>query len=267
MQASYPSAFRTTPPDIKLLAETMGLSVVYRENLSQRGVLELDAEGIVPGKIHIRQDLSPEMKALVLAHEIGHARLIQLRKGTSVLPLESRELFARAFATQLLIPKSARESLRNDLATATRASDLLAIAARVNIPPLPMLMLTRQDPALLGGGTRCWLRLRRMVNRATNLEEQLRIEYAFFDGASVYIAKNQRFSHFCSSSPPLSLMRPGDEQSWSARVKVHRRSTDEKRKYLRDPVDANLSAVAIRTKQSEFPCIYVLLNYGGAESV
>ena len=141
--------------------------------------------------IFIRPELGDGARRFAVAHELAH---VLLHRGdvrpSAPLAVSHEELFANAFAGELLVPMHHRAEARETFRIASTPSDLAALAGSFGAS-IGILMRLADREQWMEGVDRAWLDIRLRPNRFTGLDVRLRIFDSVLDRRRWFLPGNR----------------------------------------------------------------------------
>lgn len=139
----------------------------------------------------VRPELGTAARRFAIAHELAH---ILLHRGdvrpAAPLALNQEELFANAFAAELLVPLHLRHQAREAFRLEEAPTGLTALANSVGVSLRILLRLAARE-RWMAGIDRVWLDVRVRPNRFTGLDERPRIFDAVLDRHRWFLPGNR----------------------------------------------------------------------------
>ena len=263
LQVDYPGLFHRLPVRPTRVAKALGFRVVRRTNFHQRAQLELfkTEDNKTSVTIVLEEHLDPQVGRFAVAHEIGHALLIQsnpkvLRDWT----VTRRERFANLFASEVLVPHSSRHEIEADFRETKSARDILKLAARIGLSVHALFTLADRHPQWWIGLNKILLRIKYVPNARTGFGTTFRIVSAHYDRGNFFVPLNQSMKSFCGNDDWLRCAQIGVEAHRSATILLKRRRPfSETPRFVGTSEAARLSAVRLRTKLNGRESYFVAL--------
>ena len=186
VQVTHKELFSVAPVKASAVAGRLGLSLELRHDLVELGRF------FGGDRISVKRGLSSAIGRFVVAHEIGHAVLHQRRPDLALnWSRRASEVFADAFAAELLFPPALRMACRDEVREAASPSALLKIANQFGVTPSCLLDFVSSQDGWLSGVSRIWLRIKLSPNMRRGGDVKLRIVSVHADPMKVFLAKNR----------------------------------------------------------------------------
>lgn len=194
--------------------------------------------------INVRADLRDSTKRFAIAHEIGHVIMHRhLRSLAEQLNGVEHERFANAFAAELLLARSTRETLIERFRGTADPVDLLRLSDSMGVSPQTVLRFARREN-WLEGVDRVWLDIRALRNRHTGRDLCLRVYDAVLDRARWFLPRNRSVTGALGSDIWLTNADIRISRI-EASIDISRRREGQTPKFVHKLVPARLAALRL----------------------
>jgi hypothetical protein len=243
------------------LAHELGLGVEKRSDLRQRARLEiLETDDSETATIAVQDGLDRNVTRFAVAHEIGHAILLRKYPDAATRwDVDRREVFASAFAAELLTSPEIRARMAPSFRTLGDPLALLKLASQLGLSPVALLTVAGQERLWIEGLEKIWLRVKYSENAFTRRDPKLRIVSASYDKYRFYIPTNQSLTRFAGDDRWLVSLPVGTVVRHSTTITLKlRRPAPAMPKFVSKEVPAGLSAVRLQPSAAD-PVAYLII--------
>jgi Zn-dependent peptidase ImmA (M78 family) len=260
IHVKWETQLRTPPVSTLEVAGLLGIGVKRSTDVSEPGRLHYSNSWA--GReytIVVRSDLPPATERFVIAHEIGHAVL--LRRDSNIdesWAVWQREVFANAFAHQLLVPPATRDGIIAEFRAIDDPFSLLGLAGRMGLWPHALLRFADQNGYLKDLG-RIWVRAKRRPNRHTGLEPKLRIITAHYDRQRYFVPVNQSLDSFCGGEDWLAGAEAGKTKSVSRDILITEKQMDAHPRFRHARRSARVGGIRLSASVLDGEPVFLIL--------
>ena len=121
-----------------------------------------------------------------------------------------REVFAREFARQILVPRALRAELSGQVEAIHRPAELCRVASRIGVLPSTLLSLGQDGvPGLIR--SRTWMFVEHVASPSGH-EAKLRIVRAYYDRRTLFVPRFMSIERYAGAAEWLESALPGDER-------------------------------------------------------
>jgi IrrE N-terminal-like domain len=211
VQKTHPAFFQEIAAPVEDLPHALGLVVQARSDSGRGERLEvLRHTESETATITVRHGHDGSVSRFAVAHEIGHAILLRKYPDTARRwGVGRREVFATAFATELLTSPETRDRMAASFRTLADPLALLKVASQMRLSPDALLTIAAQERSWIEGLDKVWLRVKYVANAVTHRHPKLRIVSAYYDTSRFYIPINQGLSRFAGDDGWLASFPVG----------------------------------------------------------
>jgi hypothetical protein len=257
VEAQAPDLCRSWRVRVATLARRLGIAVTVRPDLGaparwrrERTAGRLDMQPLwsdeppIADFIDIRPDLRESARRFALAHEIGHVILYREFGGWAPrLSAGEQEVFANAFAVELLVPRAARADLAERFRTAGGPIEFLRLADALGLSPRTLMRFAARH-GWMRGLDRVWLDIRCVPNRYTGRDRRLRVFDAVLDRERWFLPANRSVDGALGGDAWL-LELTRRTRSAKVEVAISRRRLVSGPRYTREHVPASVHALRL----------------------
>jgi hypothetical protein len=222
LQTTHSPFFQQVPSSLLDLEGRADSVVEWRSDWRQgaRGEIVQTEESEI-ARIAVQASLNRKMSRFAVAHEIGHAILLN-RYPNDVRRWDSgrREVFASAFAAELLTLPETRARMAASFRALADPLSLLKLAQKMGLSPIALLTIAAQERSWTEGLDKVWLRVKCIENVFTRRGPKWRIVSAYYDKSRFYIPTNQVLARFAGYDQWLGSFSVGTVVRHSATVRI-----------------------------------------------
>jgi Zn-dependent peptidase ImmA (M78 family) len=265
IQEAFPALFFDAPVSARDVAKALGLRIMKRPTLRQRAQLEVPFDRSLAATIVVRDDVPVHELRFVVAHEIGHAVLLQARPNAAEeWAVWRREQFANVFATEILTPPMVRLKYTELFRALPSAIDLVHMASHLGLSPHAFLTVASKERAWLEGLEKIWLRVKYSINTVTRREPRFRVASAHYDREKFFVPINRSIRTFAGDDQWLTALRPGASAYFTSTIRINlRRSPPAFPLFPIEMRVASFSAVRLRPSAADkVPYLVILVDLG-----
>jgi hypothetical protein len=248
-QTTQTPSFQQVPSSVLALEEQADSVVERRSDQRQSACEEIvQTKESAIARIGVHASPARKMSRYAAAHQLGHAILLN-KYSNDVKRWDSgrREVFASAFAAELLTLPETRARTSAAFRTLADPLSLFKLASQMGLSPIALLTVATQERSWTEGLDKVWLRVSCIENVFTRRGLRWRIVSAYYDKSRFYIPTNQVLARFAGDDGWLDSLSVGAMVHHRAAIRVKlRQPPPAMPKLLSKQVSAGLSAMRLQ---------------------